>query len=133
MIASRNNVFLVPCVPTDEIVLFTNKYDIGLYILEPTNFNNANALPNKFFEFIQSRLAIAIGPSPEMAKIIEKTKNGIVAEDFTPKRMAEKLNLLTYENIDLMKEKSNLLAQSLNADENMKSLKIEIDKLMSVN
>jgi hypothetical protein len=133
LIASRNNVFLVPCVPTDEIVLFTNKYDIGLYILEPTNFNNANALPNKFFEFIQSRLAIAIGPSPEMAKIIEKTKNGIVAEDFTPKRMAEKLNLLTYENIDLMKEKSNLLAQSLNADENMKSLKIEIDKLMSVN
>jgi hypothetical protein len=133
LIASRNNVFLVPCVPTDEIVLFTNKYDIGLYILEPTNFNNANALPNKFFEFIQARLAIAIGPSPEMAKIIEKTQNGIVAEDFTPKRMAEKLNLLTYENIDLMKEKSSQLAQSLNADENMKRLKIEIDKLISVN
>ena len=44
-----------------------------------------------------------------------------------------KFEQLTYENIDLMKEKSNLLAQSLNADENMKSLKIEIDKLMSVN
>jgi hypothetical protein len=27
------------------------------------------ALPNKFFEFIQARLAVAIWPSPEMSKI----------------------------------------------------------------
>ncbi len=127
---NRKNVFFIPSVPTDEIVLFSSKFDIGLYILEPTNFNNANALPNKFFEFIQSRLAIAIGPSPEMAKIIQQEKNGVVSNDFSPELLAEKLNKLSNEEIDCMKEKSNQLALTLNADENMKILQAEIERLI---
>jgi len=129
--SNRKNVFFIPSVPTDEIVLFSSKFDIGLYILEPTNFNNANALPNKFFEFIQSRLAIAIGPSPEMAKIIQQEKNGVVSNDFSPELLAEKLNKFSNEEIDCMKEKSNQLALTLNADENMKILQAEIERLIN--
>jgi hypothetical protein len=62
--------FLEP-VPMLEISRTINNYDIGVYILKPNNFNNAHALPNKFFEFVQARLGIAIGPSPEMAHLVK--------------------------------------------------------------
>src|SRR5205823_126992 len=60
-----------PPVPMRELVTLANGYDIGLYLLRPSNFNQLHALPNKFFEFIQGRLALAIGPSPEMAHLVE--------------------------------------------------------------
>src|SRR5262245_38434903 len=56
----------LPPVPMQELVPATNGYDIGLYLLQPSSFNNLHALLTKFFEFIQARLAVAIGPSPEM-------------------------------------------------------------------
>ena len=39
-------------------------------------FQLRQALPNKFFEFIQARLAVAIGPSPEMAKFVRCLQSG---------------------------------------------------------
>ncbi len=101
--------FLTP-VPTQEISTFINRFDIGLFILEPVNFNYANALPNKFFEFIQARLAIAIGPSPEMKKILEAEHIGIVTQSFDEKEMAEVLNALSLEEIHLMKQNSHKVA-----------------------
>jgi len=62
----------IPPIPMNEIVTFTNAYDIGLFLSAPTTFNLKYALPNKLFEFVQARLAVAIGPSIEMRKIVEK-------------------------------------------------------------
>jgi hypothetical protein len=36
--------------------------------IPPTNVNTANALPSKFFDFVRARLALAVGPTPEMAR-----------------------------------------------------------------
>ena len=71
------------------------QYDIGLFLLSPANFNYYHALPNKLFEFVQARLAVAIGPSPEMARIVNDHDLGIVAPDFEPTTMAAHLNALT--------------------------------------
>ncbi len=76
-------------VKTSEIIQETNQYDIGLFLLPPVNFNYENALPNKFFEFVQARLALAIGPSPEMKKYVEKYKLGMLAADFSAESMAK--------------------------------------------
>ena len=93
--------------------------------MQPTNFNGYKALPNKFFEFIQARLAIAIGPSPEMSKLVQQYNLGIIAKDFTPKSMAEELNKLTKQDILKYKENSNKTAKILNAEkEGEKILKI---------
>ena len=119
------NTRIIPIVPFEEIIPFTSSYDIGLYILQPTNFNGYKALPNKFFEFIQARLAIAIGPSPEMAKLVQQYNLGIIAKDFIPKSMAEELNKLTKQDILKYKENSNKTAKILNAEkEGEKILKI---------
>ena len=125
MANKRKNVRIIPIVPFEEIIPFTSSYDIGFYILQPTNFNGYKALPNKFFEFIQARLAIAIGPSPEMAKLVQQYNLGIIAKDFIPKSMAEELNKLTKQDILKYKENSNKTAKILNAEkEGEKILKI---------
>jgi len=110
MACRYRKINVLPPVPMKELVRFTNQYDIGLYILEPSNFNNKYALPNKFFEFIQARLAIAIGPSPEMARIVKEYECGIVSEDFTPRSLANRLMGLDEKQINRFKHQSHAIA-----------------------
>lgn len=130
LVSKRANVNLIQSVPTDEIVSFCLNYDIGVYLLEPTNFNNANALPNKFFEFIQSRLALLIGPSPEMARIVKNYSLGWVIPDFNPLSFSKKINSLSYDEIFQCRMKSNYAAKTVNSEENMKILQLEIENLI---
>jgi glycosyltransferase involved in cell wall biosynthesis len=112
------NVKFLPPVPTSEIARFTNEFDIGVYSLPPTNFNNEFALPNKFFEFIQARLAVVVAPSPEMARLVREYDLGAVAEDFSPERMAEAIKSLSAERIDHFKAQAHKHAYELSADKN---------------
>lgn len=109
--------FLEP-VPMREIVRTISRYDMGIYILEPNSFNNRMALPNKFFEFIQARLAVAIGPSPEMARIVRENDLGIVAEDFSAEALARALAGLGADEIDAYKQNSHAAAPMLSAEQN---------------
>lgn len=116
--AEGKRIEFIEPVPTQEIPKFINQFDIGLFILEPVNFNYANALPNKFFEFIQARLAIAIGPTPEMKKIVDKEKIGIVTETFDEWEMANKLNKITQEEIFQFKMKTEAIAEKYSNKQN---------------
>ena len=116
-------------VPMQEIARRINEYDLGLYILPPTNFNNKYALPNKFFEFIQARLGIAIGPSPEMTCLVKQYDLGIVSDDFSPQSLAVKLNALTLEEIACFKQNAHMATQDLNAEAEMKLFESYIQTL----
>jgi hypothetical protein len=109
-------------VPLQEIPRSLNGYDIGLFLLPPTNFNYAHALPNKFFEFIQARLAVAIGPSPEMARYVRNYACGIVSRDFTPQRLAGALNELKAGDIYRMKMNAHRAAKDLSFETSEKVL-----------
>ena len=111
----KNNprIRFVPPVSMVDICKAINKYDIGVFLLPPVNFNYQNALPNKFFEFIQANLAIAIGPSPEMAKLVEKYHCGVIASSFEPSALANALNVLGVEEIRNFKLAANIAAQDL--------------------
>lgn len=116
--ASQPNVKFLPPVATEAIAAFINQFDVGVYSLPPTNFNNQFALPNKFFEFIQARLAVVVAPSPEMARIVHEFDLGIVAADFSPNSMANALRSLTAENIAHFKSQSARNAYELSAEKN---------------
>lgn len=121
-----NRIRFVPPVPTLEIAKTINGYDIGLYLLPPTNFNFANALPNKFFEFVQGRLCVAIGPSPEMASLTRAHGIGVVAEDFTPASLATRLNALSSEEIAAFKSRTNMAASMLNAETEAERIRVTV-------
>ncbi len=116
-------IHFVEPVKSSEVVEKIRGYDVGMFLLPPINFNYANTLPNKLFDFIQARLAIAIGPSPEMAEIVNEYHNGVVAEDFTADSLARALNALTAEKIDRMKKNSGRAAENLNAEKNAEEIR----------
>jgi hypothetical protein len=122
MAGSRKNVRIIPPLRMEEIVPFTNKYDIGLYLCPPTSFNQKYTLPNKFFEFIQARLAVAIGPSIEMKKIVEQYDCGVVSDDFDPRSLAAKLSSLSVDKIFHYKQQSHQAASVLCSEVNRKKV-----------
>lgn len=103
-------------VPFDQIVTMLQGYDIGFYLCPPSNFNMEHALPNKLFEFIQARLAVVVGPSPEMARVVRDYGVGAVSENFDPETVARLLVSLTPEMIASMKSASHEAAYKLSAE-----------------
>jgi len=131
-LASNNvNINFRPTVPTAKISEELNNFDIGCYILKPSNFNNLNALPNKFFEFIQGRLALAIGPSPEMAGIVKKYDLGVVAKDFTAQSMADEIRTLTPEKIMYYKNQCHENAYELSSEKDEQLILETVNKILT--
>lgn len=108
-----------------------NRYDVGVYLLKPVNFNSEFALPNKFFEFVQGRVAIATGPSPEMASLIKQYNMGIVADSFDPRALAASLNGLTTQQIMDYKWAAHYAAQELSFEYSGKVLLAEINRCLA--
>jgi hypothetical protein len=104
--------------PMHSLVRQANDYDIGMFLLPPISFQRRFALPNKFFEFVQARLAVAVGPSPEMASIVHRYGCGIVADDFSAETLAAAINRLTGSEIASFKEASHRAANELSAESN---------------
>ncbi len=84
-----------PAVPLEALVATLNEYDVGLSVFPPTTFNLAWCLPNKFFDFVQARLGVIIGPSPEMVREIEEHGFGAITDDFSPEALAKVVDALT--------------------------------------
>jgi len=118
----RPRIRFRPPVPMRTIPKALNQFDVGVYLLEPVNFNLRHALPNKFFEFIQARLAIAIGPSPEMARLVRKHDLGVVSQDFSPQAFADCLRKMDRGTIDHFKLQSHKVAWEMSAEGNKKRL-----------
>lgn len=122
--------FLDP-VPMTELPRFLNRYDAGIYLLPPNNFNNRYSLPNKFFEFVQARLAIVVGPSPEMAAHVRRHDMGVVAEDFTPASFARAIAGLDRGQIARFKAQAHLAARELCFERSAEVLIATIDRMLS--
>ncbi|MBS0617606.1 MAG: hypothetical protein JSR44_05420, partial [Spirochaetes bacterium] len=120
--AEFEQVRFLPPASLTEIIRTISAYDIQIIMTPPLNFNNRFSLPNKFFEAIQARNAIAIGPITEMAKIVSKYKLGIVSDSFSPSEMAARLDALTLSKIDSFKKNSAKAAKLLNAESNGQEL-----------
>lgn len=119
---SKNINFLDPW-KFENIIDELTKYDIGFHYVEPTTFNLRFGLGNKFFEFIHAGLAIAIGPSPEMEKLVVKHEIGIVADNFSIESMVEAFKNLTPEDLKRYKQNSLFLRNKLNAE-------VELEKIL---
>lgn len=118
-------------VPNKDLITTINHYDLGFYLLPPCDYNTKVALPNKFFEFIQARLGIAIGPSPEMAKIVREQCLGVISDEFTPESMARALQRLTENDIIRFKLNADKIAHEFCAENEMPRLASSIHKIIS--
>ncbi|CBG40188.1 glycosyltransferase family protein [Helicobacter mustelae] len=128
--APKNVNFLAP-VSMEEIIPFTNNFDIGILTLSPNTFNNAHALPNKFFEYIQARLALIAPPLPSLRDFLSLWQVGKMSQDFTPESLASTINALQKEEIAAYKTASDRAAKILNTTENRQKILRWIEGLLS--
>ena len=111
-----SRVFFETPVNPDELVSCLNKYDIGVFYLEPDE-NKKNfdyAAPNKLFQYVQARLAVVVSDIGEMGKIVRDYNVGTVStfseEDFAHK-IAE-----ANQSLDIYKNNANAAASELSAE-----------------
>lgn len=109
----NDRIKFIPPVPMEQLPVFTNKYDIGIFLLPPTNYNYEMALPNKLFEYIQARLVVAIGPSPEMEKVVKQYDCGVVASEFTSRSLAARLEDMDKQRLSYYKAQSDKAAKQV--------------------
>lgn len=100
-----------------------NAYDVGIYSLPPTTENQVHALPNKLFEFLQARLAVVVGPSPEMAHLVHTAGFGVVSEGFDAKTFRRALDGLDREAVSRFKAKAHEAAGTYNAEANQAAIR----------
>ncbi len=118
MVVGDRQCRVLPPVPTAKVIPFANAYDVGVFLLPARFPNQVHVLPNKLFDYIQARLAVAIGPSPEMARVVTDWECGVISESFTTESFATALGGLTVERVEQMKLGADRAAQVLNADSN---------------
>jgi len=115
---SDAGIRVLPPLPTQELLSFGNAYDVGVFLLPARFPNQVHVMPNKLFDYIQSRLAVAIGPSQEMAAVVREWDCGVISESFAPESFAAALGQLTVEEVRRLKENSDRAARVLTADNN---------------
>jgi len=117
-------VSIKPAQTLQALVTHLNaNYDMALLMFSPKSFNYKHILPNKFFEGIQARLAIATWPSEELVPFIDTYSFGVYSQRFTFDSLAARLNALTSGDIDAMKHNAHRAASRLNAKANQQILK----------
>jgi len=98
--------------------------------LQPILISNIHFQIN-LFEFIQARLGVAIGPSIEMRKIVEKIGAELVSPRlFLLVSMALELNKIDKSQVTMFKSNSDAAAKILNADENGKKVLAMVNELL---
>lgn len=127
--AASTRVTVLDPVPYDALVATLNTYDVGVHVLPPINYNNRWALPNKLFDYVQARLGVLVGPSPEMAAVVRERGLGAVTSDFTAPALTATLDALTRERVEAWRRASDTSAQALSAEAQSQPWLDAVDRL----
>lgn len=127
--ATNGRVRVLDPVPYERLIPTLQQYDYGVAVLPPTNFNMANALPNKLFDYVQARLGVIVGPTPEMAKLVAERDLGFVTDDFSVEAMRDVFSRLTSESARVHKASSHANARELSAETQVEGWRTAISAL----
>lgn len=110
---TTDRVRVLDPVAYDDLIRTLNEYDVGVFLLPPVNFNYRWALPNKLFDYVQARLGVIIGPSPEMTRVLQTYGFGVVADGFEAGDLTRALNDLSADRIAQWKQSADAAAAEL--------------------
>jgi hypothetical protein len=129
--SSNKRVHFKDPVSIENIIPLLQQYDMGIILAPPINFNYSNGLPNKLFDFIQARIGVVTGPTPEIARIVSGFNIGVVADDFTSAGLAKKLIDLDRTKIQAFKHQSDKTAKEFNAEKNEVIVNELVDSMLT--
>lgn len=103
-------------VPPDALPAALNKFDLGVYLLKPTTTNHRFMLPNKFFDFVQSRVGIVFGSALEIDHLIAEHQLGLTIDGFEPSDLVRTLSRLDAADIERFKGNADDVARVLSSE-----------------
>lgn len=112
------NLTILPPVRLEEIVPRCNEFDIGVISLQDSSFNNKNAMPNKLFEYIQSRLCVIATPLDSLQVFFARYPVGRVAHGYSTPELARAITSLLGKEIAAYKHASHTYAKALSLETN---------------
>lgn len=127
--ATSDRVRFPEAVSYEQLIRRLNEYDVGIHVIAPTNFNNRWALPNKFFDYVQARLGLIIGPSAEMQGLLDAHGLGAVADDFDAPALTRVLDSLTPAQVHTWKSHAAAAAHALSSEQQVQIWGAAIDAL----
>lgn len=122
--------FREPVAP-DELPEALSAYDLGIFWIPPTHTNAKLTLPNKFFDYVQARLGIAIGPSEEMVRELHRYDLGVVSSSFEPRDLSASLLVLDSEQVNEFKEAADRAAGPLSFELQAAPVRKRIEQLLN--
>jgi hypothetical protein len=108
-----------------------NEFDVGAFCMPPINVNAEFALPNKFFDFVQARLAQAVGPAREIARLVREHELGVVSTDFGVDSFITALRSLDRAAIEKAKQASHAAAHELSSARDVAVSDAIIERLLA--
>ncbi|MFE6734194.1 glycosyltransferase [Microbacterium sp. NPDC057650] len=104
-----------PAVLPHELPAALNEFDLGVYLLKPTTTNHRFMLPNKFFDFVQSRVGIVFGQAIEIDRLIADHGLGVTVHGFETDDLETALSALTPDDVAGFKRASDRAAKELSS------------------
>jgi len=84
-----DRVHLHPAVPQEQLLAFTASADAGVIPYQPNCLNNYYCTPNKLFEFIAAGVPIVASDLPELRRMIQTHRIGLVGDMSTAEKTAQ--------------------------------------------
>lgn len=104
-------------VPAEQMVDVLADFDVAVVFFPPHTPNLKHVLPNKFFEAVQARIGVIIGPSPEMVPYVQECGFGEVTSGWTVDDLTQTLGSLTPEKVDSWKVAADRAARDLSSEQ----------------
>ena len=94
-------------ISRDKLFNYTKKATLGMVLEEPLGLSFQYSLPNKLFDYIHAGIPIVAGNLPEITRIIEEHKVGVIVDDYSPEKIALAINNLLNDAVLLSEIKEN--------------------------
>ncbi len=108
----QTKIFFHPAVPHSELWKLVGAADAGIVMLDNICLNHYYSLPNKFFQNIQAHTPIIGSDFPEVKRLIDKYKIGVICKPGDPDLLAKTILKLKDDKGAYKTYKENLLSAS---------------------
>lgn len=109
-------------VAPEQLPNALNAYDIGVFTLRPETPNHRFMLPNKFFDFVQGRLALVFGPAPETDRLINEHQLGVIASGWSTNDVVKAVKSIDRESLRNFKLNTHRAARLLSSSQQERQL-----------
>ena len=116
------NIFFHPAVPSKELLPYTASADVGFLPIPNNCLSHYYCLPNKFFEYAMAGLPILVNDLPEMKRLVDMYRCGVVMASDTAESIFAAVEKIMAEDRSVYSANARKLAERYNWEEQEKVL-----------